>query len=60
MAVRKYTVDEIERMRMALVKRSGVHAYASVEDYTGHCLRIEDQLRTYILNGTLPEELEED
>jgi hypothetical protein len=41
---RKYSVDEIERMRDA------------VRHLTTH-LEVEDQLRTYMLNGTDPEEL---
>jgi hypothetical protein len=46
MAERKYSVAEIDRMRGALVSMCSSDRDA------------EDRLRTYMLNGTEPEELE--
>ena len=45
MADRKYSIDEIDRMRRA------VHDICRNNDL------VEDRLRTYMLNGTEPEEL---
>lgn len=52
----KYSVDEIDRMREA-IRRSyplGVAYYKKERDAD-----IENRLRTYMLNGTTPGELEE-
>ncbi len=56
MTQRKYSIDEIDQMRRAV---GWIHAplgayYKSEED-----ARKEQILRTYMLNGTAPEELEE-
>ncbi len=56
MSERKYSVSEIERMRDALrwiLIQPGVTYY---EDQKA--AEIEEQLRTYMLAGTAPEELE--
>jgi hypothetical protein len=50
--MRKYSFEEIDRMRDAL-------AWILEYRYTPHT-RIEDYLRTYMMNGTDPEELEEE
>lgn len=47
MADRKYSVAEIDRMRKAIDSTYYLQAPA-----------VEDRLRTYMLNGTDPEELE--
>lgn len=53
MTERKYSVAEIDRMRDYLLQNT---------DWSGSRpafeARIEDTLRTYMLNGTEPEELE--
>lgn len=48
MSERKYSVAEIDRMRVALKDCN----------YIWHAHNLEDRLRTYMLNGTDPEELE--
>ena len=61
---RKYSVAEIDRMRALLWDRGydALRAAASQGDYNasieGIGCSIEDQLRTYMLNGTDPSELE--
>lgn len=52
---RKYTVDEIDRMRLALIGR-----HPTEETYRRRAerqVRVEDELRTYMLNGTDPDEI---
>ncbi len=51
MADRKYSVAEIDRMR---------HAISCGYMGPSNSTLIEDRLRTYMLNGTDPEELEQD
>lgn len=51
MSERKYSVSEIDRMRQALLSICGMD-----RDFLGP---VEEQLRTYMLNGTDPEELEQ-
>jgi hypothetical protein len=56
MAERRYTVAEIDRMRSALrliIIRPNTNYYPDEMER-----KIEDQLRTYMLNGTDPEELD--
>ena len=48
---RKYSVAEIDRMRNAVY---GLYP----ESYWPKAPEVEDRLRTYMLNGTTPEELE--
>lgn len=68
---RKYSLEEIDRMREALrdlfptVWRVGAGGIAVVADYrpdgtvySRNTDSLEDALRTYMLNGTTPEELE--
>jgi hypothetical protein len=58
MSDRQYSVDEIARMRKAvsmLLHPVALSAYRGPSKIA----EIEDQLRTYMLNGTDPEELEE-
>lgn len=50
MAERKYSVTEIDQMRFAMVRM-----YLGPDNPT----LIEERLRTYMLNGTEPDELEE-
>jgi hypothetical protein len=50
---RKYSVSEIERMRNAVRLMVPDRADAGLR-----VLEIEERLRTYIANGTEPEELE--
>lgn len=58
MADRKYTPDEIVRMREAIFQCIFWSVVKHINRYD--CAsRIEDQLRTYMMNGTSPEELEE-
>jgi hypothetical protein len=45
MPERKYSIAEIDRMRRAVA-------------FSCSCKEVEDRLRTYMLNGTDPEELE--
>ena len=52
--MRKYDLDEIDRMRAAVMHIYRPGGGFSEEDYR----RIEDQLRTYMANGTDPVELE--
>lgn len=47
---RKYSLDEIDRMRMAVHDISGGNGVS--------LSLVEERLRTYMLNGTSPEELE--
>lgn len=55
MATRKYTPAELDRMRDALHER-----YPKGPSYVpaDRAREVEDHLRTHILNGTEPEELE--
>ncbi len=56
---RKYSVAEIDRMRKVLWKRvsNSIFTNPNYDPYKlGHS--IEDELRTYMLNGTDPDELE--
>jgi hypothetical protein len=55
MAQRPYTVSEIERMRQALqiINTPIGISYSQ----TAIDARVEDQLRTYMVNGTEPDEL---
>ncbi len=72
---RKYTVDEIDRMRAALTKRHPINESFTVcvggwddgpqepteETYRRRAERsahVENELRTYMLNGTDPDEIE--
>lgn len=56
-ARRKYSVEEIDRMRAAIAagRVHGYHINADARDRL-----IEDRLRTYMLNGTEPKELEDE
>ena len=67
---RKYTVDEIDRMRLALIGRHpilevqtmqvGECSHPTEETYRRRAerqVRVEDELRTYMLNGTDPDEI---
>lgn len=53
---RKYTVEELQRMRKALLRMlpPGISP-----DECEICLLVENRLHTHVLNGTSPEELEE-
>jgi hypothetical protein len=51
MSSRKYSVQEIDRMRVAIPKLA--QRYEALDGVTK-----EERLRTYMLNGTDPEELE--
>ena len=55
MDVRKYSVNEIDRMRAAIVAPARQRPVTEFID----AATVEDRLRTYMLNGTEPEELEE-
>ncbi len=69
---RKYTVDEIDRMRLALIGRHPIHEWYSCGGMGGEAhpteetyrrraerqIRVEDELRTYMLNGTDPDEID--
>lgn len=65
MSERKYSVAEIDRMRAAIRRTFPPQTYSQSindpylksvgPDYSG---QVEDRLRTYMLNGTEPEELE--
>jgi hypothetical protein len=46
---RKYSLDEITQMRLAVLDLAGGHRASLTV--------VEDQLRTYMQNGTEPEEL---
>lgn len=52
---RKYSISEIDRMRSALEWSYGGGVYNAA----ARSAEVEDRLRTYMLNGTDPEELEE-
>jgi hypothetical protein len=55
----KYTVDELERMRWAIQTREIPRPSAySPEDLVAWTDRVETVLRTYMMNGTRPAELE--
>ncbi len=67
---RKYTVDEIGRMRAALIGRYPVRevqmaqigewSHPTEETYRRRAerqVRVEDEIRTYMLNGTDPDEI---
>ena len=65
--IRKYSVAEIDRMRAALKKRHWIQDIMQGEDiwmmdarHLRHDNYIENLLRTYMENGTEPEELEHD
>ena len=70
---RKYSVEEIDRMRDALTKRHPIEEtfHVSVGGYgdswpteethrrrAERSARVEDELRTYMQNGTEPDELD--
>lgn len=63
---RKYTFLEIERMRRTLRTKypfiictfNGTRSQDNIEQEHANDRRIEDELRTYILAGISPEELE--
>lgn len=61
---RKYTVNQIERMRKAIAKRlyplpaAGLFQSFFLGEQEQHLRHIEDALRTYMANGTDPAELE--
>lgn len=60
MAQRKYSVEEIDRIRDAVIKRNEEphpNPYGD-QDVTAWAKRVEERVRTYMLNGTDPEELE--
>jgi len=57
MGERKYSVPEIDRMRASLDKRWRAHHCGILQRGEWH-REVEDELRTYMLNGTDPEELE--
>lgn len=50
MMQRKYSVDEIDQMRGALIQIYRLHSSTDVRT-------LEERLRTFMLNGTEPEEL---
>lgn len=59
---RKYSVQEIDRMRMAVRHQFPMAWSGSIgfpmkltDEYDG---QVEDRLRTYMLNGTDPDELD--
>jgi hypothetical protein len=58
----RYSVSEIDRMRVAIQGNPnliGRNTYFDSEKLTRLLpARVEDMLRTYMLNGTMPEELE--
>jgi hypothetical protein len=58
----KYSIDEIDRLRelvvLKLVKGTEYEKYPHPEDFT-NLDSVERRLRTYMLNGTTVEELEE-
>lgn len=58
MAERKYTVEEIDRMRR-LVEASlfPLPGSLALYDHLDKADSVEDRLRTYMLNGTEPDEL---
>lgn len=68
MSTRYYSVAEIDRMRAAISRKLPHTVTMSCDAWGGnkttkvcppdHYERVEDQLRTYMLNGTEPEELE--
>lgn len=51
MAERKYSVSEIDQMRRSVTVMLG--------GYRASAATVEDHLRTYMINGTSPEELAE-
>lgn len=62
----KYSVDELDRMRSAIAVEIFGHSvsfYMNPGDQreyeANRRMQIEDRLRTYMLNGTEPEELED-
>lgn len=54
----RYTVAEIDRMRAA-VRRACMPKAPWSYDPVHLSKEVEEKLRTYMLNGTMPEELEE-
>ena len=70
--MRKYSVDELDRMRAALIERHPIRevSFATLgmgesepteETYRRRhemSARVEDELRTHMLNGTNPDELD--
>lgn len=52
---RKYSIDEIDRMRFAVGR---LHFSSGPYNPRNEAARLEDLLRTYMTNGTAPEELE--
>ncbi len=61
MTARKYSVEEIARMRLALRHHRDTTAfagaYAAMSSLTYNAM-FEDMLRTYMANGTEPRELD--
>ncbi len=55
---RKYTVAEIDRMRRAISQRENLSMQGQSFYPNERHAKIEDMLRTYMANGTEPEELE--
>ena len=58
MTQRKYSIDELKRMRRAVRKMIPADAF-DVESTTLYSILIEARLQTVILNGIDPAELEE-
>ena len=70
---RKYTVDEIDRMRLELIKWHPIREVqvchvgmgedeshpteGTLQRRAARAALVEDQLRTYMLNGTDPDEI---
>jgi hypothetical protein len=58
--IAKYSVDEIERMRVAVVRIYLPHPNPWGDDQlVAWERRVQERLRTFMTNGTRPEELEE-
>lgn len=55
---RKYSVTEIDRMRAAVVRMTGWNEYDPCPS-SERPTRAEEKLRTYMLNGCSPEEIED-
>lgn len=64
MAERKYSIHELDRMRSALHRRRGTNdtLFVNRDEQRAHWdaadVWVENQLRTYMLNGTEPDELD--
>jgi hypothetical protein len=59
----KYSVDEMDRMRKCIVHlyepRPAMDYNQGEPNKTAHQKRVEEMLRTFMIAGTRPEELEE-